>query len=109
MNSADKSRFGYSFEDEEENEEYSLFLSNIASTINKENLHEIFRDYGKISKIILQHAFINAIEQVGNDMEEENNSFGFGIISFQHVSSVFDALMELGEDDDFSLMGQKLR
>jgi hypothetical protein len=31
------------------------------------------------------------------------------IISFKHAFSVLDALIELGEDDDFSLMGEKIR
>jgi RNA recognition motif-containing protein len=101
--------FGYSFE-EKQQPEYNLFLSNVASTISKEILHEIFADYGKITKIILQRSFISTIERTDNDdMEEDDNPFGFAIIGFRHVSSVFDALIELSDDDDFSLMGEKIR
>jgi RNA recognition motif-containing protein len=103
-------KFEYPFEEDEEQQEYSLFLSNVPSSINRESLREIFGDCGEISKIVLQQSFmnLNLLDQVGNNMKD-NSTFGFAIISFRHVSSVFDALVELGEDDDFSLMGQKIR
>ena len=90
-------------------EEYSLFISNVPSSVNKETLHEVFRDFGKISSIILQDSFLNVMEQVDDNHDEEENLFGFAMITFKKVSNAFDALFELTEDDDFSIMGQKLR